>query len=46
MNAETIFAEIDALNDAYLKAAGQEAGVQSYGLVSDALIAWYREKAR
>lgn len=36
----------DKLNDAYLKAAGQEAGVQSYGLVSDALIAWYLEKAR
>jgi len=35
----------DKLNDTYLKAAGQEAGVRSYGLVSDALIAWYREKA-
>ena len=33
----------DKVNDTYLKAAGQEAGVQSYGLVSDALIAWYRE---
>jgi len=31
------------VNDTYLKTAGQEAGVQSYGLVSDALIAWYRE---
>lgn len=36
----------EKLNDAYLKAAGQEAGVHSYGLVDDALIAWYREKAR
>lgn len=31
------------VNDTYLKTAGQEAGVRSYGLVSDALIAWYRE---
>ena len=33
----------DSVNDAYLKAAGQEAGSRSYGLVSDALIAWYQE---
>ena len=31
------------VNDTYLKTAGQEAGVRSYGLVSDALIAWDRE---
>lgn len=31
-----------SLNDTYLKAMGQ-AGVQSYGMVSDALIAWYQQ---
>lgn len=33
-----------AINDAYLKAVGQE-GVKSYGLVSDALIAWYQQES-
>ena len=32
-----------SVNDTYLKAMGQE-GVRSYGLVSDALIAWYQQK--
>ena len=32
----------EKVNDTYLKAMGQE-GVQSYGLVSDALIAWYQQ---
>lgn len=31
-----------SINDTYLKAMGQE-GVQSYGMVSDALIAWYQQ---
>lgn len=31
-----------SVNDTYLKAMGQ-AGVQSYGMVSDALIAWYQQ---
>ena len=30
-----------SVNDAYLKAFHQEEGVASYGMVSDALIAWY-----
>lgn len=34
-----------SVNDAYLKATGQE-GVRSYGLVSDALIAWYQENKK
>ena len=34
-----------SVNDAYLKAFHQEAGVASYGMVSDALIAWYLEQA-
>ena len=33
----------EKFNDAYLKAAGQESGTASYGLVSDALVAWYLE---
>jgi len=35
----------DKVNDTYLKAAGQEAGIRSYGLVSDALVSWYRQNA-
>ena len=30
-----------SVNDAYLKAYGEDKGVQSYGAVTDALIAWY-----
>lgn len=33
-----------SVNDTYLKAMGQ-AGVRSYGLVSDALIAWYQQNS-
>jgi hypothetical protein len=29
------------VNDTYLKAFGQEEGVQSYGKAADLLIAWY-----
>lgn len=32
-----------SVNNAYLKAMGQEGGVKSYGIVSDALIAWYQQ---
>ena len=32
------------VNDAYLKAFSEEAGVQSYGAVADLLIAWYQER--
>ena len=32
-----------AVNDAYLKAFQEEAGVQSYGAVADYLIAWYQQ---
>ena len=35
----------EQLNDAYLKAFQEEAGVQSYGDVADYLIAWYQETA-
>ena len=35
----------EKFNDTYLKAAGQEAGTASYGLVSDALVAWYLKNA-
>ncbi len=31
----------ETVNDTYLKAFGEEAGVQSYGQVADLLIAWY-----
>lgn len=31
----------DAVNDTYLKVFSEEAGVQSYGQVTDLLIAWY-----
>ena len=34
------------VNDAYLKANGQENGVQSYGRMVDLLLAYYREKAQ
>ena len=33
------------VNDAYLKAFDEEAGVQSYGKVADLLIAWYLKNA-
>ena len=33
------------VNDAYLKAFSEETGVQSYGEVTDLLIAWYQQKA-
>lgn len=36
----------EAFNDTYLKAAGQPSGTASYGLVSDALVAWYLENAK
>ena len=32
------------VNDTYLKAFSEEAGVQSYGEVADLLIAWYQER--
>ena len=32
------------VNDTYLKAFSEEAGVQSYGEAADLLIAWYLEK--
>ncbi len=35
-----------AVNDAYLKAFNEEAGVRSYGEVADYLIAWYLEQTR
>ncbi len=34
------------VNDAYLKAFQEEAGVKSYGEVADYLIAWYLEQAK
>lgn len=34
------------VNDTYLKAFSEEAGVQSYGEAADLLIAWYLEKSR
>ena len=35
----------DAVNDAYLKLNSQTDGVQSYGMVVDLLLAYYRTKA-
>ncbi len=35
----------DAVNNTYLRGFGEEAGVQSYGIVVDYLIAWYEQDA-
>lgn len=41
---DTPVAEVsNKVNDAYLKANGQENGVRSYGRMVDLLLAWYRE---
>lgn len=43
---DTPVAEVsNQVNDAYLKANGQENGVKSYGRMVDLLLAYYREKA-
>ena len=43
---DTPVAEVsNRVNDAYLKANGQENGVQSYGRMVDLLLAYYRENA-
>lgn len=33
---------VEQLNDTYLKAFSEELGVESYGAVADALVAWYK----
>jgi len=34
-----------AVNDTYLRGYGEQAGVRSYGLVVDYLIAWQQQEA-
>lgn len=38
---ETATAIADSANDAYIKASGDEAGIRSYGQVSDLLVSWH-----
>ena len=36
----------EAVNDTYLKANSQEHGVESYGMVVDLMLDWYRNEVR
>lgn len=45
VSSETATKVSDAVNDTYLKVFSEESGVQSYGEVTDLLIAWYQLSA-